>query len=202
MDGFPGYRVGRFGRGHPACPYRRRRPGAGGHRADRARPGGRGARAMRPELERRGATPMAGRAGLGERTSYMPGTFLLGWPSASDPPEATGFYTGLFGWQSEELSAAGAGTYAMLRRVGKDVAILYPQTAQARAPACGRTGLPTSRSRTPTRPPRERTSSVAPRSSASPSMRSTTACLFARRTRLPWTTSRHLARRTQCCRFA
>ena len=70
---------------------------------------------------------------MGERTRYEPGTFCWVGLATSDPAGAKDFYTGLFGWQAEELSAGAAGTFTMLRRNGKDVAILYRQTADARA---------------------------------------------------------------------
>jgi predicted enzyme related to lactoylglutathione lyase len=70
---------------------------------------------------------------MGERTHYAPGTFCLVGLAAADPAPATRFYTSLFGWDSEELSAGEAGTYTILRRGGKEVAILYRQTPQARA---------------------------------------------------------------------
>ena len=70
---------------------------------------------------------------MGERMHYAPGTFCLVGLAAADPAHATRFYTSLFGWDSEELSAGEAGTYTILRRGGKEVAILYRQTPQARA---------------------------------------------------------------------
>jgi uncharacterized protein len=70
---------------------------------------------------------------MGERAHYAPGTFCLVGLAAADPAQATSFYTSLFGWDSEELSAGEAGTYTILRRGGKEVAILYRQTPQARA---------------------------------------------------------------------
>src|SRR5215203_5733844 len=70
---------------------------------------------------------------MGERTRYEPGTFCLVGLATSDPPAATSFYASLFGWDAEELSAGEAGSYTILRRGGKEVAILYPQTPQARA---------------------------------------------------------------------
>jgi uncharacterized protein len=53
--------------------------------------------------------------------------------ATSDPSAATSFYSGIFGWDSEEVSAGEAGGYTMLRRGDKEVAILYRQTPQARA---------------------------------------------------------------------
>jgi predicted enzyme related to lactoylglutathione lyase len=72
---------------------------------------------------------------MGERTAYAPGTFCWAGLATSDPTAATAFYTGLFRWEREELSAGDAGTYTVLRNAAKDVAILYRQTAQARAVA-------------------------------------------------------------------
>jgi uncharacterized protein len=70
---------------------------------------------------------------LGERTDYEPGTFCWAGLATSDPDRAKAFYTGLFGWQAEDLAAGEAGTYTALRRHGEDVAILYRQMPQARA---------------------------------------------------------------------
>ena len=70
---------------------------------------------------------------MGERTRYEPGTFCWVGLATSDPVRATAFYRALFGWQAEDLPAGAAGTFTMLRRGGKDVAILYRQTPEARA---------------------------------------------------------------------
>ncbi|MGH2985053.1 MAG: VOC family protein [Solirubrobacterales bacterium] len=70
---------------------------------------------------------------MGERTRHEPGTFCLVGLATSEPAPATSFYASLFGWDSEELSAGGVGTYTMLRRGDKEVAILYRQTPEARA---------------------------------------------------------------------
>src|SRR5918992_1345344 len=67
------------------------------------------------------------------RTRYEPGTFCWVGLATSDPAAAERFYTSLFGWEAEELSAGGAGTYTMLRREDHDVAILYRQQPEARA---------------------------------------------------------------------
>jgi uncharacterized protein len=53
--------------------------------------------------------------------------------ATSDPAAAERFYTSLFGWEAEELSAGEAGAYTMLRRSTRDVAILYRQQPEARA---------------------------------------------------------------------
>src|SRR5215211_8427906 len=70
---------------------------------------------------------------MGERTRYEPGTFCWVGLAASDPAAANAFYTSLFGWKAEEISAGEAGGYTMLRQGGKEVAILYRQMPEARA---------------------------------------------------------------------
>jgi uncharacterized protein len=70
---------------------------------------------------------------MGQRTRYEPGTFCWVGLATSNPAAATAFYTGLFGWSSDELQAGAAGTFTVLRRGGDDVAILYRQQPQARA---------------------------------------------------------------------
>jgi uncharacterized protein len=70
---------------------------------------------------------------MGERTRYEPGTFCWAGLATSDPAPATAFYTCLFGWEAEALPAGEAGRHTILRHAGQDVAILYLQTAQARA---------------------------------------------------------------------
>jgi predicted enzyme related to lactoylglutathione lyase len=50
--------------------------------------------------------------------------------ATSDPAAATAFYTSLFDWQAEALSA-GDGEFTLLRRGGKEVAVIYRQTADA-----------------------------------------------------------------------
>jgi uncharacterized protein len=70
---------------------------------------------------------------MGERTHYEPGTFCWAGLATSDPAAAERFYTSLFSWEAEELSAGEAGTFTMLRRDGHDVALLYRQQPEARA---------------------------------------------------------------------
>jgi predicted enzyme related to lactoylglutathione lyase len=70
---------------------------------------------------------------MGERTRYEPGMFCWVGLATSNPAAATTFYTSLFGWEAEELSAGAVGIYTLLRQGGKDVAILYRQTAEALA---------------------------------------------------------------------
>ena len=52
---------------------------------------------------------------MGERAHYAPGMFCLVGLAAADPAQATSFYTSLFGWDSEELSAVQSG-YSSLRQ--------------------------------------------------------------------------------------
>jgi predicted enzyme related to lactoylglutathione lyase len=70
---------------------------------------------------------------MGERTRYEPGTFCWVGLATSDSAGAQAFYTSLFGWQAEDPPAGAAGTFTLLRRGGRDVAILYRQTPEARA---------------------------------------------------------------------
>ncbi len=70
---------------------------------------------------------------MGERARYEPGTFCWVGLATADPASAKAFYTRLFGWQAEDLSAAGAGAYTLLRRDHQVVAALYRQTDAARA---------------------------------------------------------------------
>jgi predicted enzyme related to lactoylglutathione lyase len=70
---------------------------------------------------------------MGERMRYEPGTFCWVGLATSDPADAKVFYTSLFGWQGEDYSGGEAGTYTLLRRDGKDVAMLYRQTEEARS---------------------------------------------------------------------
>jgi predicted enzyme related to lactoylglutathione lyase len=67
------------------------------------------------------------------RRHYAPGAFCWVGLATSDPAGATTFYSGLFGWQAEDLPAGEGGTYTLLRLAGRDVAILFRQTPQARA---------------------------------------------------------------------
>jgi uncharacterized protein len=70
---------------------------------------------------------------MGERIRYEPGTCCWVGLATSDPDSAKAFYTSLFGWESEDVSAGAAGIYTMLRYGGWEVAILYRQQPEARA---------------------------------------------------------------------
>jgi hypothetical protein len=69
---------------------------------------------------------------MSERTRYAPGAFCWVGLATSDPPGAKIFYTGLFGWQAEDLSASETGTYTLLRLAGLDVAILLAEANRLR----------------------------------------------------------------------
>lgn len=68
-----------------------------------------------------------------ERHSYDPGAFCWAGLATSDPAAASVFYAAVFTWEAVERSAPAAGRYTLLARDGKEVAILYRQTAAARA---------------------------------------------------------------------
>jgi uncharacterized protein len=70
---------------------------------------------------------------MGEPTEYEPGAFCWVGLATSDPVGAKAFYARLFGWTSDEPAAGDPGAYTILRRNGREVAILYRQTAEARA---------------------------------------------------------------------
>jgi predicted enzyme related to lactoylglutathione lyase len=64
---------------------------------------------------------------MGERTQYTPGTFSWADLATTDPDAAKTFYSGLFGWQAEDMPVPGDGYYSMQRLDGKDVAAIAPQ---------------------------------------------------------------------------
>jgi predicted enzyme related to lactoylglutathione lyase len=64
---------------------------------------------------------------------YPPGAFCWVGLAASDPDVAKTFYQGLFGWRPEERVAAGIGEFTTMRLGSKAVALVYRQTAEARA---------------------------------------------------------------------
>jgi predicted enzyme related to lactoylglutathione lyase len=65
---------------------------------------------------------------MGERTSYAPGTFSWTDLGTTDADAAKAFYTGLFGWQPNDLPAGEGVTYTMLQLGGRNVAALYQMT--------------------------------------------------------------------------
>ncbi len=63
---------------------------------------------------------------MGERERYDPGTFSWAELSTSDVEAAKGFYTGLFGWETEDQPLPDGGSYTIARVGGRDVAGLTP----------------------------------------------------------------------------
>jgi predicted enzyme related to lactoylglutathione lyase len=69
---------------------------------------------------------------MGERTQYTPGTFCWADLTTTDQDAAKEFYSGLFGWQAEDLPAGEGMTYSMMHHEGKRVAAIAPQPPQQR----------------------------------------------------------------------
>jgi predicted enzyme related to lactoylglutathione lyase len=69
---------------------------------------------------------------MGERTSYAPGTFSWADVSTTDQEGAKAFYSGLFGWEAEDLPVGDGVSYSMMRLDGKSVAAISPQPQQQR----------------------------------------------------------------------
>jgi uncharacterized protein len=64
---------------------------------------------------------------MGERDRYAPGTFSWADLATTDPDAAKTFYSGLFGWQAEDMPVPGGGYYSIQRLDGKDVAAIAAQ---------------------------------------------------------------------------
>jgi uncharacterized protein len=58
---------------------------------------------------------------MGERTEHAPGTFSWADLSTTDTEGAKAFYTGLFGWETEDNPIPEGGVYTMLAKGGKPV---------------------------------------------------------------------------------
>jgi hypothetical protein len=69
---------------------------------------------------------------MGERTGYTPGTFCWTDLTSTDPGAAKDFYSGLFGWEAEDIPVGEGVFYSMMRLRGKDVAAIAPQPQQQR----------------------------------------------------------------------
>jgi uncharacterized protein len=61
---------------------------------------------------------------MGERTEHAPGTFSWADLSTSDTDGAKAFYTGLFGWDTEDTPIPEGGVYTMLAKGGRYVGAL------------------------------------------------------------------------------
>src|SRR6266850_288905 len=62
---------------------------------------------------------------MGKRTSHVPGTFSWADLGTTDAEAAKAFYTGLFGWEPEDMPVPGSGPYTMMRVDDDDVAAIY-----------------------------------------------------------------------------
>ena len=71
-------------------------------------------------------------ARMGERTQYTPSTFCWTDLTTTDQEGAKAFYSGLFGWEIEDLPAGEGVTYSMARMNGKDIAAIAPQPEMMR----------------------------------------------------------------------
>lgn len=69
---------------------------------------------------------------MSERTKYTPGTFCWTDLTTTDQPAAKEFYTGLFGWEAEDMPVGEGVSYTMMRLDGKDVAAISPQPQMQR----------------------------------------------------------------------
>src|SRR4051812_34934630 len=62
---------------------------------------------------------------MGERTSYVPGTFSWAELATSDAAAAKAFYTTLFGWSYDDRPLGDGQVYSMAQRDGSNVAALF-----------------------------------------------------------------------------
>jgi uncharacterized protein len=69
---------------------------------------------------------------MGERTQYTPGTFCWTDLATTDQEAAKTFYSGLFGWEAEDMPVGDGNFYSMMRLGGKDVAAIAPQPPMQR----------------------------------------------------------------------
>lgn len=69
---------------------------------------------------------------MSERTKYTPGTFCWTDLTTTDQPAAKEFYTGLFGWEVEDIPVGDGVFYSIMRVDGKDVAAISPQPQMQR----------------------------------------------------------------------
>jgi predicted enzyme related to lactoylglutathione lyase len=72
---------------------------------------------------------------MGERTSHAPGTFSWVDLTTTDTEGAKAFYTGLFGWDTEDNPIPEGGVYTMLLKGGKPVAALSATQQEGQPPA-------------------------------------------------------------------
>ena len=70
---------------------------------------------------------------MGRRTSYPPGAFSWVDLATADAAAARSFYTGLFGWETEDHDAGGGAVYTICRVDGDAVCGLFEMSADMRA---------------------------------------------------------------------
>lgn len=70
---------------------------------------------------------------MGERTRYDHGTFSWVDLATTDLEGAKSFYTGLFGWDVQDMPTGDGGNYSMFFKNGKAVAACYEQFPEQRA---------------------------------------------------------------------
>jgi predicted enzyme related to lactoylglutathione lyase len=64
---------------------------------------------------------------MGERTEHRHGTFSWTDLTTTDQPAAKAFYSGLFGWEAEDMPAGEGVVYSMMRLDGRYVGAISPQ---------------------------------------------------------------------------
>ena len=69
---------------------------------------------------------------MGERTKYTQGTFSWTDLNTTDQQAAKAFYSGVFGWETEDLPVGDGVFYTMASIGGKNVAAISPQPQQQR----------------------------------------------------------------------
>ena len=72
---------------------------------------------------------------MGERTEHAPGTFSWTDLGTTDAEAAKAFYTGLFGWEADDLPVGDDFVYTMLRKNRLEVAALYRMIQEGAPPA-------------------------------------------------------------------
>jgi uncharacterized protein len=69
---------------------------------------------------------------MSERTSYTPGTFSWADLTTTDQQDAKRFYSGLFGWETEDNPVGEGVVYTMAKLGGRDIGAISPQPKQQR----------------------------------------------------------------------
>jgi len=69
---------------------------------------------------------------MGERSEYAPGTFSWTDLATTDQDAAKAFYTGLFGWEADDMPIGDGSVYSMMKVNGRDVAAIAPQQREQR----------------------------------------------------------------------